>query len=61
MSCNLKPGETCIYCGAVGKKPDPKPRCFVCEQPFTRKTPWRLYRRKRAHVACIPHLSLPES
>lgn len=53
----LKPGEVCIYCGSVGKeKPAPKqkPSCSFCSKPFTRATPWRLFRGKRVHVACIP-------
>lgn len=55
----LKPGEICLYCGSVGKEPEKrepaqKPGCHYCQQPFTHKTPWRVYRGKRVHIACIP-------
>jgi hypothetical protein len=59
-SQTLKPGESCIYCGSVGDaqaRPEPKhpkPKCSVCDQPFSRATPWRLLRGKRLHIACIP-------
>lgn len=59
LTPKLRPGEVCLYCQSVGfekKKHVAKKKagCGFCSQPFTRKTPWRLLRGKRVHVACIP-------
>lgn len=52
----LAVGETCLFCGSTGKAKPPKkegPKCHICQQPFTRKTPWMLFRGQRRHVACF--------
>jgi hypothetical protein len=57
----LKPGETCLFCGHVGETPAPKvkrepkkkPTCHRCDQGFTHATPWRIFRGKRVHIACL--------
>lgn len=53
--CNLKPGETCLFCGhSAPKKEKPvKLTCPGCKKQFRKGDPWRLYFRKRWHVACV--------
>lgn len=54
MSARLKPGETCMFCGhARPLKKAPRGLCPDCGLPFTKTTPWRVYRGKRRHKACI--------
>lgn len=58
VGCKLDIGEECLMCGAVGSKKrratKARPVCQACQEPFTRKTPWRLLRGRRLHIACIP-------
>jgi predicted RNA-binding Zn-ribbon protein involved in translation (DUF1610 family) len=53
--CNLPPGQTCLFCGHTApKKEKPvKLTCPGCKKQFRKGDPWRLYFRKRWHVACV--------
>ena len=50
----MKGADCCLLCKRPFVEPAKRPTCYVCDKPFTRKTPWRLLRGRRVHNACAP-------